>query len=63
MPIGIEYQFFPSPDLPFPNCFSSLCLWDGFDPLFGTVRPDLASFGEILPLWQNFKSLWLIFEG
>ena len=23
----------------------------------------VTRFGEISPLWQNFKSLWLLFEG
>ena len=26
-------------------------------------RISVTRFGEILPLWQNFESLWLLFEG
>ena len=32
-------------------------------PLGGTSESTVTRFGEFSPLWQNFKSLWLLFEG
>ena len=38
-----------------------VCL--GFKPGAAEKGISVTRFGEILPLWQNFKSLWLFFEG